>query len=146
MNVITRKARLLLILTLLVVFIKFFGHPSYVKFKSHETLISETKVPYNWNVPPAITVSAWRKNPEKGWKNDTLDGNMKHHCEIDKNVSKLYSCIDRNTFNLSQVLETKPIEIGDESRSRFTNASLWSEDLSNFDLGKVFTMNNSYSI
>ena len=91
-------------------------------------------------------MSVWRKHPGKGWKNDFVNKNLKQNCKITKNVSNLISCIDKNTFTLSEVLETKPIEIGDESSSRFTNASLWSEDLSNFDLGKVFTLNNSYRI
>ena len=68
----TLLARLLFISTLFTIFILFFGYPSYIKYRNKETLISEKMVPYNWDTPPAITVVAWGKQIEKGWRDDFL--------------------------------------------------------------------------
>ena len=50
----------------------------------------------------------------------------------------------KNTFNLSEVLEKATS--GDETRKDITNETFWSEDFSNFDLGKTFSLNNSFEI
>ena len=45
-----------------------FWSPIYLKYKKKQTLISENQVDFNQSKPPAITVLAWRKHNEAGWK------------------------------------------------------------------------------
>ena len=106
--------------------------------------ISETKVLYDRNKPPAITIVAWKTESEKGWKNNYLDGNFKKNCNSSLDFDAVVTCINENTFNLSEVLEKATS--GDEAQTDITNATLWSEDLSNFDLGKAFSLNHSFEI
>ena len=136
--------RFFFISSLLVVFIKFFGHPSYVKYRRNETLISASKVTYNWKIPPAITISTWRKYFEKGWEKDVYYHNLKENCAPFENYNKLVNCINEQTFDFSKIL--KGAINGDDSRSNITNTSFWREDFNNFNLGKQVTLNNSYEV
>ena len=137
----TRTARLVFMTTLFTIFILFFGYPSYIKYRNKETLISEKMVPYNWETPPAITVVAWRTNIEKGWRVDSYNQSLRKSCSNEfENFSKLIECIDRKTFNLSEIVEQ--VTYGEDSSINLS----WSEDLDNFDLGKAFSINNSFQI
>ena len=101
-------------------------------------------VPYTWEQPPAITVVAWRSNKEKGWKGDYYSENLIQSCNIVQNFTMLVECIDMNTFNLSDILDQ--VNNGDELKQDITNNLSWSEDLGNFNLGKSYTLNNSYQL
>ena len=101
-------------------------------------------VPYTWEQPPAITVVAWRSNKEKGWKGDFYSENLIQSCNIVQNFTMLVECIDMNTFNLSDILDQ--VNNGDELKQDITNNLSWSEDLGNFNLGKSYTLNNSYQL
>ena len=106
---------------------------------------SETKVKYDWDKPPAITIATWKTKLETGWKKAFRRGeNLKTNCETTQDFDTMVACIDDKTFQLSEVLE-EAIS-GDETERNITNATLWSEDLSNFDLGKVHTLNSSFQI
>ena len=138
---ITMLVRLLFISTLFTIFILFFGYPSFIKYRKKETLISEKVVPYNWETPPAITVIAWRKHIEKGWRVDSNNQSLKNSCTNEfKKFSKLVECIDKQTFNLSEIVNQ--VHYGED----LINHLPWTEDLGNFDLGKAFTLNNSFQI
>ena len=108
------------------------------------SFISEKRVPYDWGQTPAITVVEWRSHVEKGWKTDFLNNNLNQSCAIFQNFTSLIECIDRNTFDLSEILDQ--LKNGDGSKQDITNNVSWSEDLGNFDLGKAYTLNNSYQI
>ena len=105
---------------------------------------SESWVPYDWEQPPAITVVAWRSNVEKGWKNNILTKNLNQNCVISQNFTMLIECFNRQTFNLSEILDQ--VNNGDRLKQDITNNLSWNEDLGNFDLGKAYTLNNSYQI
>ena len=133
--------KLVFITTLGTIFLIYFGHPSYLKYKKNQTLISETKVDFNRNKPPAITVLAWRKQKEVGWKEKS---NLTENCDVSQDFKDIIECIDNKTFNLSEILEQATS--GDESKTDITNASFWTEDLSNFQAGRCYSLNQSYDI
>ena len=56
----------------------------------------------------------------------------------------LIECINGKTFDLPEILDQ--VMNGDESKQDITNYVSWSEDLGNFDLGKAYTLNNSFQI
>ena len=138
--------KVLFITILATIFLIHFGLPSYLKYKENETLISETKVNINWNKPPAVTVIAWRQQSEKGWKEES-DSDKEYlgkNCNISQEFQELTECINSKTFNLSEMLEKATSE--DHTTKDLTNNSFWTEDFSNFDLGKSFSLNHSYEI
>ena len=80
----------------------------------------------------------------KDGKQRFLYNNLNQSCDIFQNFTMLIQCIDRKTFDLSEILDQ--VKNGDGSKQDITNNVSWSEDLGNFDLGKAYTLNNSYQI
>ena len=70
--------------------------------------------------------------------------NLKQSCDTSLDFNTVQNCINEKTFKFSEVLENA--RSGDETERNITNTTLWSEDLSNFDLGKAYTLNNSFEI
>ena len=106
--------------------------------------LSESWVPYKWDQPPAITVVGWKTNVDKGWKDDFYEQNLNRSCNIFQNFPQLIKCINEKTLNLTDILVK--VFNGDESKQDITDSISWSEDLGNFDLGKAFTLNNSFQV
>ena len=105
---------------------------------------------YDMENPPAITIVSWKNYQNRGWKNfapkshqsgiNPINSNCPHYHEYDKVVA----CVNNATFNLSEVLEEAAS--GGEFGQNITHLKFWSEDLSNFEIGKTFTLNNSFQI
>ena len=144
-NMLVWTGKTLFIAALFIIFVIFFGQPSYLKFKEEKTLISEAKVLYNWKNPPAITILTWKMHQNKGWKNVSSPHNLLGtNCPGLGELNQTVACIDRQTFNLSEVLEEA--HSADESGKNISSSKFWSEDFSNFDIGKTFTLNNSFEV
>ena len=108
-------------------------------------MISEAKVFYDWRNPPAITILTWKNHVHKGWKNDSAPQNLLGtNCPGHEELNQTVNCIDRQTFNFSEVLEEA--HSGDESRRNISTSQFWREDFSNFEIGKTLTLNNSFEI
>ena len=58
--------KLIFIGILAIFFSVYFGYPSLVRYRAQETLISETKVKFKTNEPPAITITARKRESKKG--------------------------------------------------------------------------------
>ena len=69
--------KLIFIIFLAITFLVFFGYPSLLDYQSNKTLISESKVRFNSNEPPAITIAVMTKKEnvmKHGWKDDSFEG------------------------------------------------------------------------
>ena len=69
------KWKLIFIIVLAIIFLVFFGYPSLLNYQSNKTLISEAKVRFKSNEPPAITIAVMTKKDnvmKHGWKDDSL--------------------------------------------------------------------------
>ena len=89
-------------------------------------------------------IGAWKEIYDNGWKDDFYHEKLNQSCNVSQNLFKIVDCINRKTFNLSEILEK--IINGDELKTDITNISSWSGELSNFNLGKAFSLNNSFRI
>ena len=94
---------------------------------------------FNRNKPPAITVLAWRKQKEAGWKEKY---NLTENCDVSQDFKDIIECIDNKTFNLSEILEQATS--GDEGKTDITNTSFWRDDLSSFKEGISYSLNQYY--
>ena len=79
----------------------------------------------------------------KGWKDVSTNArDLKEFCNTSASYSEVVQCVNKETFNLSNMLEVA--NFGHDGN--VTNSRYWTEDLSRVGAGKVFTLNNSYEV
>ena len=128
---------------LAVLFVLYFGFPSYTKFMDGDTMITEERVKFNPVNPPAITVVAWTTELMEGWKDGPEDAlQLKDFCNTSASYSDIVQCVNHKTFNISDIVEMATFGID----GNVTNSKYWTEDLSRVISGKAFTLNNSYEV
>ena len=131
-----------IVIILIGTVLHFFGYPSLKKYQKRQTLISKSSVKFKEMKPPAITVVAWKQTEQRGWKNSHGQKNFESHCNLTRDFQEVKTCIDENTFDHNDVVEY----VKNVDGRNITNQSFWTDDLSNFDAGKMHTLNNSYMI
>ena len=129
--------KLVFILALTVLFIVYFGYPSFERYRAQHTLISESKVQFKTKEPPAITIEtvirkdsgteySWKGNSEVNFKYDEV---IETFCYKSGDMNATIKCIDDKTFRVAEVVEQAMC--GDED---LNDPEFWSEDLSYFFL------------
>ena len=144
-----RACKLIFVVILLVLFVKFFGYPSYIKYSARKTLIVEEKVQFRSESPPAITISAGRRSEgsfSHGWKVDSSiylpAGNiMETVCNKFDNINDTLACIEEKTFNFSDIIEN-----ANSGNIELNKAELWKREISYFWYGATLTLNGSYEL
>ena len=93
-------SKLIFITILLVIFIVFFGHPSYMKYRANKTIIIESKIKYKSENPPAITIAALQPSSywSVGWKGNSSSVNLSGEivqsvCDNSQHYNKTFNCI-----------------------------------------------------
>ena len=73
----------------------YFGHPSYVKYKNHDTVFTETRVKFDPQKPVGITIYAWRKTLFNGWKDKEgfIEGFI-NLCNESSDFKRVFQCIN----------------------------------------------------
>ena len=137
------------IFTLGIIFLIYFGYPSYINYLAQETLISESYVKFKTENPPAITIAVTKRTNyglRHGWKDDSnnlflYNGTMKTFCNSSYDFRESLQCIKDKTYKSSDVINEF------ESKQENLNVpSLWTENISNLYFGMVFTLAKHYRI
>ena len=147
-------AKLAFSTALLVLFLRFFGLPSWAKFQAGEVMTNRRMLRSNDSIAPALTICALDRESKQGWKyEERIPKQMKNanylvnFCNGTKQVVK---CVNSNTYNLREtVVRAKAMPSGMESHKKekdFANSKHWIEELSAFRLGKCHTLNNSVTL
>ena len=131
-------------IVLFVIFLAFFGFPSYEKYLRKETVTISTEELTNGFEPPALTISAVNKQGI-GWKRgyDTWASfHFEEHCSS-IGISSLKECIKQDTYNLTDIV--KGAQFGYANNDWISsplNSSLLmrNEALAKSSLGKYFTL------
>ena len=131
-------------IVLFVIFLAFFGFPSYEKYLRKETVTISTEELTNGFEPPALTISAVNKRGI-GWKrgSDTFASfHFEEHCSS-IGISSLKECIELDTYNLTDIV--KGAKFGSDNNDWISsplNSSLLmrNEALAKSSLGKYFTL------
>ena len=100
-NMLLLTCKLIFVATLAVIFLTFFGPPSYVKYQRKNTVSTESKVRYDPKKPPAITIFAWSGVIFNGWKNAsyvTYSLNSENFCNSSETFDNFVQCINDKTF------------------------------------------------
>ena len=136
--------------TLLIIFLRYFGIPTLTKCRDNAVQNNENTVPYKKEDSPSITIcpqnnltwsSGWRKLKHKNVL--SYDDN----CGNQTTKENLYSCIDENTYNLTEIVESGSYKIDLSSTELFWgkliqelgNTSMWKPDIRFSFNGKCFT-------
>ena len=125
---------------LLLLFFIVFGLPSLEKFNAKKTIVIESTKDYEETDHPAITVCAnngvfgWRQNGSN-LENDKVFQTI---CNSSTNAAEALECINKNTFNLSEMVITT-----EDENQNILNESHWKEDISYFMAGKCQTLKAS---
>eukprot|EP00091_Calanus_sinicus_P015086 TRINITY_DN32990_c0_g1_i1.p1 TRINITY_DN32990_c0_g1~~TRINITY_DN32990_c0_g1_i1.p1 ORF type:complete len:123 (-),score=22.43 TRINITY_DN32990_c0_g1_i1:130-498(-) len=88
------------------IFFWYFGYPSYVKYQSHETIFTESRVKFDARKPVGITVFPWRNTMLSGWKKNVEElGDLRKMCNESADFDKVVQCINNGTFTHSDSIE-----------------------------------------
>ena len=136
--------RIIFQIVLFVIFLAFFGFPSYEKYLRKETVIISTEELTDGFEPPALTISAVNKRGI-GWKrgSDTWASfHFEEHCSS-IGISSLEECVEQDTYILTDIV--KGAQFGSANNDWILsplNSSLliWNEALTKSSLGKYFTL------
>lgn len=80
---------------LIVIFLLYFGIPSYEKFSSQETIFVESRVPFNLTNPPAIKIAI----------NDWGQFRQLNDCvATTTNYDKAVACFENRTYEKTELL------------------------------------------
>ena len=134
------SCKLIFITFLAVIFILFFGYPSFIKYQKKATVFTETKVTHDLNNPPVITVFAWRGVILNGWKNGTYINsiNSKDLCNASDTFETIVKCINDKTFKYDEIIQQAT-----NGKNNITKESFWTEEISSFNAGKSYSLNNN---
>ena len=127
------------LITLLVVFFFGFGFRSYTKYMQKNIEVRESEVMLSNKDRPYVTICALNTNSTSpGWKKSKWGENDLHYnCPNITNKEELYSCIDRETFTISDILESSEITNRKTKQSR--GSFNWTYKISRLSYGKCFT-------
>ena len=93
--------RTVVVVSLFIIFIVFFGYPAYKRYQAGGVLVEEDEEHVDLITPPAITVCP--RNPQSRFKLGWKDSSMLFHvekgpCEGSSNAEELVACIEKNVY------------------------------------------------
>ena len=104
-------SKLIFVTIILVIFVVFFGHPSYLKYRANKTIIIESKIRYKSENPPAITIAALQPSSywSTGWKGNSsfsylFGETIQSVCDNLQDYNKTFNCIEEKSFKFSEVI------------------------------------------
>ena len=149
MQKLTQTVRYLFILLLFVIFVKYFGYKSMMRYLEKNVIeeitvdTSPMKLP-----PPALTLCGIQNNTS--WKNDSTErivGNFETHCNNSVTATDLKNCVENKTFSLKDTVIDASLGMpGYENSISLMNASLWTQKLTLAQFGICYTLRGFQNI
>ena len=142
-------AKIILQLSLLTLFILFYGLPAFERFNRKETIVVKLKKNSGGVEAPSITVAARNLETMVGWKvnSSEIKGAPRNDLlkPICKHFSNVEQCIDNKTFPASDFI--KDILVGfDDKTSLMGGNKVWTSDFTHVIYGKTFTIDPNIKI
>lgn len=132
---------------LFCVFVYSFGLPSLEKYLSAGIQINKKHVELTEKETPAITICPQNHyTAHTGWKKRTK--HLNDTCGDKKNEEEIYSCIDENVYNITELLrEGSAVYLRKSEELNplqdLAETTLWVPDISFSFFGRCFTLNQS---
>ena len=137
--------KLVFIASLFLVFLVYFGAPSYKSFQQKDTVFIEQEVPFDQRRPIQITVYAWREWLYVGWK--THQGgrlNITHLCNSTEEYDKLIGCINNLTYSQEDVI-IQYTAYHKNTEVAVSNTTVLTQGITIFHPGKYHSIQTYYS-
>ena len=118
-----------------------FGYPALIQYLLKETVLTQSKVPYDPEKPPAITIFPWNKISDIGRKtynHSTLAMGLTGLCNTSDDFQTVIDCIKEKTFEHREVVVKADNYVNDEHIN--LPSSFWATEFTNVDLGRYFTL------
>ena len=98
--------RTVVVVSLFIIFIVFFGYPAYKRYQSGGVLVEEDEEHVDLITPPAITVCP--RNPQSrfklGWKDSSrLFDVERGPCEGSSNAEELVACVEKKVYTKEEI-------------------------------------------
>ena len=137
--------RLIIQLWLLGLFLHFFGHPAVKRYQEQKVLVVSTRRETKGTQAPALTFVASGKDTKTGWKKKVKGwaGFVQTLCKGANTTEIIVSCIEQETYNLSDITERGAIIKGYSDKVKDPN---WTEDFSHTYAGRTFTLDPSMKL
>ena len=123
--------------SLFVCFLIIFGVPSIEKFQAKQTILVETYKKFKDVDNPTITICS-----NQGWKSNhaknSYVGLFQTNCQNSNNTKEALECINRNMYNLSDMVITAL-----DGNKRVVNQEYWNDSISWLGAGRCQTLNAS---
>ena len=134
--------KIVFMLSLFLIFFKYFGYPSYIRFHKKDTVFSENQVPVDPTRPVMVTIIAWKYEFGVGWK-EQPNGytNLGDICNPTDTYENLIECVNKKTFRHEDIITRSAIGnsyFGDEID--VTNISSWTQGITTFIMGKFHSV------
>ena len=154
--------KILFLLTLISVFLYFFGLPSWRKYQAKEVFINKQKISIHDIPPPAITFCAVKDG--SSWKpdntssedyrdydnyaesDDDLGSFILGQCAGSNTVEEVFSCVEAKTFSFTETIPDASSEISFLNFTDISSPAFWIPEITFPYVGKCHTLNNSVSL
>ena len=145
-------SKLILQLWLLGLFLHIFGGPAVERYLEKKVIVV-TSMEKAESIPtPAITIAVNGASSRNGWKKQgAVLKIVRKFCKEAKTVDNLVACIERNTYNLSEISSGMKIGLGASKGKIFANKSElkdqnWIEDYTHTYFGRIYTLDHSVQL
>ena len=139
-----KSSRLVLQMTLIFIFLYFFGEPAIKRFLAREVMVVKTLRNTGGKIAaPSITINALNPKTNRGWKGDDKDSEKYVEACLQKSDSE--TCVDNETYGQSDVFND--VLLGYHQRLSLMNlTNLWRKDYLRTPQGSIFTFNFPLSV
>ena len=97
--------RLVFISSLFLIFLLYFGYPSYRRFNKKDTVFIENQVPVDHTKPVMISIYAWKGISFNGWKDQPIGyQNLTGICNSTDEYDKMIGCIIDRTYEHKDII------------------------------------------
>ena len=145
-------SKLILQIWLLGLFLHIFGLPAVNRYLDKRVIVV-TSVEKAESIPiPAITIAAKGGTSRNGWKKQgEVQKIVRKFCKEAMTVETLVKCIERETYNLSEISSGIKMGLGLSTGKIFANKSEvkdqnWIEDYTHTYFGRIYTLDHSIQL
>ena len=130
---------------LLGLFVYFFGEPAVSKYLDKKVLVVKSRQNTKGTTAPAVTIVVWDNETQCGWKEKGpfgCVGSVQELCNEANNTETITGCIQKNTYNLSEIIKSVKIASNDFYGSREVKSPTWKEDFTHIYAGRIYTIDH----
>ena len=136
--------KLVFISCLFLIFLKYFGYPSYRRYHKKDTVFSENQVSVDHTKPLMVTIYAWKDKALEGWK-ELPNGytNLREIYNSTDGHESLIECITNKTYKHEDIISrstTGDSHFHFHEEIDVTNMTSWTQGITTFKLGMFHSL------